>query len=419
MPALFLGLDIGTSGARAVIIDRAGVQMAEAKAAMADFGADPKAPATWWGAADHALRASLAQVAPEDVVALAVDGTSGSVLAVDADEAPLGPTRMYNDPCTDAAILSAIDAAAPAGSPARGASSALARALELAAEPGTHAIRHQADWIAWHLSGRAVSDANNALKTGYDGTAARWPDWIAYAGLDPAMLPPVLAPGAIVGPVTAPAARDFGLSPETLVVAGTTDGCASFIATGADQPGDGVTALGTTMTIKLLSDRPIFAPEYGIYSHRILGHWLAGGASNTGGNVLLRFFDADALATLSQRIDAETKSGLDYYPLAKPGERFPINDPGLAPRLAPRPDDDAAFLHGLFEGIAGIEALAYQRLAELGAPRLGSLRSVGGGAQNPVWTRLRERRLGVPMRSARSTEAAYGSARLAMRGMGT
>jgi sugar (pentulose or hexulose) kinase len=75
-----------------------------------------------------------------------------------------------------------------------------------------------------------------------------------------------------------------------------------------------------------------------------------------------------------------------------------------------------AFLKGLLDGIARIEALAYGRLAELGAPPLRAVRSVGGGAANAGWTRLRARRLGVPMLAAASTEAAYGSALLAKRG---
>lgn len=415
MRELYLGLDIGTSGARAVVIDATGAVQAEARAAMADFGADMRAPATWWQAAESALAGALGRVAAGDIRALAVDGTSGTMLAVEASGAPLAGALMYNDACRDPAILDRIDACAPADSAARGASSALARALALAGA-GPRAILHQADWIAGRLSGRRVSDENNALKTGYDLAACRWPDWIDETGLDRALLPDVVAPGTPVGPVTADAARRFGLSPGAVVVAGTTDGCAGFLATGAESPGDGVTALGTTMTLKILSEHPVSAPEFGIYSHRILGHWLAGGASNTGGNVLLAFFDPDALAALSLRIDPETPSEFDYYPLATPGERFPIADSAYPPRLAPRPDDDAVFLKGLLDGMARIEALAYARLAELGAPPLARLRTVGGGAANPVWTRLRARRLGVEMVAPVSAEAAYGAALLARRG---
>ncbi len=63
----------------------------------------------------------------------------------------------------------------------------------------------------------------------------------------------------------------------------------------------------------------------------------AGGASNTGGAVLKEFFTSDQLKELSAQIDPDQPSGLDYYPLTKPGERFPVNDPHLEPRLTPRP----------------------------------------------------------------------------------
>ena len=413
--ALFLGLDLGTSGARAVVIDATGAQVASFRSAIADHGTNHRDPVLWWGAAQTALRGALAQVEVGQVRAIAVDGTSGTMLAVDGAGQPLGEGLMYNDPCIDTGILQSITAQAPAASAAHGATSGAARAM-LLARRAPQKVLHQADWISWHLSGQMVSDANNALKTGYDPVAARWPEWLASAGTDVTLLPPVVEPGTRIGTVTAQAATDFGLAYDCLVVAGTTDGCASFLATGASEPGDGVTALGTTLTVKLLSDRPIFAPDYGIYSHRILGQWLAGGASNSGGAALLAHFTPDQMAALSPRIDPETDTGLDYYPLPAVGERFPIADPALAPRITPRPLRDADFLHALFEGVAGIEALAFQRLVELGAPPLREVRSVGGGAANPVWARIRARRLGVAMVAPLSDEAAFGTALLAMRG---
>jgi sugar (pentulose or hexulose) kinase len=124
-----------------------------------------------------------------------------------------------------------------------------------------------------------------------------------------------------------------------------------------------VTSLGSTLVVKQLCQRPIFAPEFGIYSHRIGAAWLAGGASNTGGRVIERFFPRDRLAALSAVLNPDQPTGLDYYPLIAPGERFPIADPALAPRLEPRPTDEATFFQAILEGIAGIEALAYRKLA--------------------------------------------------------
>lgn len=413
-----LGIDIGTSGVRAVAVETGGAVLGQGSAPIA--AGDRRDPGAIWLAVEAALESLRAVTdsgaVPGAVDAIAVDGTSGTILAADADGAPLGPASLYNDRA-GAEAAARVAAAAPRDSAAHGATSPLARMLEFGGRAGLAHILHEADWIAHRLGAPAgVSDANNALKSGYDPVAGVWPDWIGGLGLDRALLPRVVEPGEAVGTVSSAIAARFGFRRAVRIVAGTTDGCASFLATGAAEPGDGMTALGSTLTLKLLSDRPVFAPDHGIYSHKLLGKFLPGGAANAGAAVLARFFSPERIAELSARIDPARDSGLDYYPLPAPGERFPVNDPDLRPRLAPRPDDDARFLHGMLEGLARIEALGYRRLAELGAPPVRRVLTVGGGAANPVWTALRARILGVEVRAARHTEAAYGTALLALRG---
>jgi sugar (pentulose or hexulose) kinase len=411
-----VGIDLGTSGARAVAMNGAGAVVASGTSSLSDHGGNGRSAKVWWSAVETALRRLLAQVSPTDIVALSVDGTSGTMLAIDRNGEPLADGMMYSDPVRDEAILGAIRANAPDTSAAHGPTSGLAKLMALMPLSPWKVV-HQADWIAGRLSGRFdLSDENNALKTGYDPVLRDWPDWIAATPADRALLPDVGVPGTVTGRISAETAAALGLPPQTLIVAGTTDGCASFLATGAAAPGDGVTALGSSLTVKVLSDKPIFAPRFGLYSHRLGDRWLAGGASNTGGKVLLHFFDPARIQALSEAMDVQTPTGLDYYPLLSPGERFPTADPHLQPRLDPRPDDDATFLQGLFEGIAAVEAQAYARLAELGGPALASVRSVGGGARNPVWTDLRQQVLGVPFLAALSDEAAAGTARLALQG---
>jgi sugar (pentulose or hexulose) kinase len=414
---LVIGIDIGTSGARAVAMDADFSIVAAGSSKLADFSTDHRDPVIWWKAVQTALGQVLEAIDRTRVRAIAIDGTSGTVLPVSAGGAPLAVPMMYNDPVDDADILARIAAHAPKESAAHGATSGLAKVLAFQSIPDVFRIIHQADWLAGHFTGLYdVSDENNALKTGYDPVSRRWPDWIAATGARPDLLPDVLPAGAPIAGISKDAAHAFGLAEDVVIVAGTTDGCASFLATGADQPGDAVSALGTTLTVKMLSGRPLFAPEYGLYSHRIGDMWLAGGASNTGGVVLSAHFDNDRIAALSAEIDPATDTGLDYYPLVKDGERFPVNDPAMKPRMTPRPQGDAEFLKAIFEGIAGVEALAYQRLVSLGSPTLRSIRTVGGGAKNAVWTAIRSRKIAVAFLPVASEEAAAGTARLALIG---
>ena len=96
------------------------------------------------------------------------------------------------------------------------------------------------------------------------------------------------------------------------------------------------------------------------------------------------------------------------------GERFPLNDPALAPRLQPRPTDDVLFYQGILEGIANIEVRGYQKLAELGVPWPERIITTGGGASNVPWRTMRARLTGIPVTAATHQEAAYGAALLAL-----
>ncbi|MDW9681576.1 FGGY-family carbohydrate kinase [Sinorhizobium meliloti] len=414
---LVLGIDLGTSGARAVAMTAAGEIVASGAARLTAFSDDHRDPLGWWKAVQAALAQALEAIDGSHICAVGIDGTSGTMLPVAADGAPLATPLMYNDPVGDTAILERIAVHAPKESAAHGATSGLAKLLTFQSLPEVFRVIHQADWIAGHFTGLYdMSDENNALKTGYDPVARNWPEWLARTGARIDLLPDVLPAGAPVATISPAAAEAFGLPSETVIVAGTTDGCASFLATGADRPGDAVSALGTTLTVKMLSDKPLFAPEFGLYSHRIGDMWLAGGASNTGGAVLAAHFSNDRIAELSEQIDPASDTGLDFYPLLKPGERFPVADPAFMPRMEPRPTEDAEFLKAIFEGIAGVERLAYERLVSLGSPALGSIRTVGGGAKNGVWTEIRKRRLVVPFLPVLSEEAAAGAARLALSG---
>lgn len=419
----YIGVDLGTSGVRAVLTDARDEIVAQVQKPLPapdrQGNAVRQDARLWWEAVDQLLLSLREKAALETVVALCVDGTSGTILLCDEDGEPLAPARMYNDQgAVDAGAR--IDRIAPVDSMARGTGGTFARLLalldEVAPLKAAYAL-HQADWIAAKLTGvLGSSDFNNCLKLGFDPIETKWPSWFTNLDFDTSILPRVAAPGAPLHPLSAAVAARYGLPADCLVVHGTTDGNAAFLAAGSFVPGTAVTSLGSTLTIKLVSRDSVFAPPYGVYSHRLLGHWLAGGASNSGGAAIAAHFSAEEIERLTPALKPEEPTGLDYYPLPAPGERFPVADPQMAARLSPRPADAATFLQGLLEGIAGIEKAAFERLAALGATPVSRVLTVGGGARNAAWTHIRNRTLGVPVTAAVHTEAAYGSARLARLG---
>ncbi|MFW5954132.1 MAG: FGGY-family carbohydrate kinase [Guyparkeria sp.] len=411
---IFLGIDVGTSGLRVAALDGAGdglwLERADWPAPAIDDGHEQD-PRHWWTAFDALMQRLGGEGRLGHVGGLAFAGTSGTVLTVDARGDAEGPALMYDDP-RGAAQLQALGRI---GLDPDAQVAALARWRFLAEECGqTGRPVSQADWFTLRLAGRHVSDSNNALKWGFDAVAERWPSALAERFGD--RLPEVRRPGTTIGTVDAALAERWGMPGTARVTTGTTDSMAALWASGASAEGDGVTSLGSTLALKLISEHPVADAASGVYSHRFGDRFAVSGASNTGGRVLASFFGADELAAMSEGIDPDRPDTLGYWPLAGRGERFPLVAPGMSPRLTPRPDDPVAFLGGLLRGIARIEAQGYRRFAELGGTTVRRVLSSGGGAHNPVFTRIRERALGVPVHKPQHTEAAMGAARLAAMG---
>jgi sugar (pentulose or hexulose) kinase len=419
----YLGIDVGTSGCRACVIDDQAGILAEAAvglpAPLARDGGSEQDGELWWQALCRLLD-DLSRLTPmAGIAAISLDGTSSTLLCCRDDGSPMGPALMYNDAraTAEAARIAGI---APATSGAHGASSSLAKLLFLQSQGLTadaaHAL-HQADWLLGRLAGRyGVTDENNVLKLGYDPVQRCWPDWLDALDVDRRLLPRVVPPGRATGMLDDRWRQRWGFSESTHIVSGTTDSTAAFLATGA-RPGEAVTSLGSTLVLKVYTDRPVFEPRYGIYSHRLGEFWLAGGASNSGGTVLRQYFSPGEIETFTRQLRPSVPTGLDYYPLPATGERFPENNPSLSPRLQPRPPQDAVFFQGILEGIAAIEARGYRLLEQLGAPYPTRVHTTGGGAGNTGWQAIRQAALGVPVIAAQHQQAAFGAALLARQGM--
>ena len=408
---LSCGIDLGTSGCRLALVDATGLIHQ-----LSCPYPGPFHQADSWRLGVQQLFAELPEEQRQQIGAIAIDGTSGTLLACSPAGEPLAPALAYNDACPEQAQRTRE--LVPNGGSAASSSSSVARGLrllgQLSAQPGSELLlRHQADWLmGWLLGNWSWGEEGNNLRLGWDLITNSWPARFAEQSWRQA-LPEIRPSGSILGTIAPEQAKALGLENDLIVVAGTTDSNAAVLA--ADPgPGDGITVLGTTLVMKCFTETPLHAP--GVTSHRVGGRWLCGGASNAGAGVLRRFYSDDQLSELSRQINPDTDSGLRLRPLPAPGERFPVDDPELLPVLEPRPVSDALYLHGLLEGLAEIEAQGWQRLNELGAAAPRRIISIGGGARNPQWRRLRERRLGCAVTSCQTPPAA-GVARLAQQAL--
>lgn len=433
-----LGIDIGTSGVKAVAVNSRGEVVARGAASLpapVATGAGREQDAEmWWAATADALHGVLADLRAKGgdaatVAALAVDGTSGTLVPVDADLRPLRPGLMYNDgrAIAEAAALNEAGGAVLDRLGYRfNASFALAKILWLCRhEPvivdRTWRFLHQADVVTARLTGAVpITDASNALKTGYDIIEGRWPGYLGGIGIDAAKLPVVVPIGATLGTVGVRAAAEFGLPQGCVVVGGMSDGTAACAASGAGAIGDMNTTLGTTVVWKVVASSMIRDPLGRLYSHRHPGGgFLPGGAGNAGGDGIRAFCAAGAgdpgrlLAERERRLRPGRPTGTLTYPAPARGERFPFVDPAFEPFTSTDRADDDTLYRSCLEGIACIERWGYEVAADLGAECDGVVWTTGRGAAVDVWMQIRADFLGRRVCRATYPESAFGSALVA------
>jgi D-ribulokinase len=419
---LFLGIDLGTGGARAMAVSESGEVAASKSVAfepetfLSSDGRREQSPQAWWQAVCQATSATLEELSKKDgsardrLTAVAVDGTSGTLVVLNGAGEPLRPALMYDDPRSSAEADALNDAA---GDFCRklgyrfNASFALPKIFWIRNnEPAIfqEAARfvHQADYIVQRLTGlAAVSDYSNALKTGYDLIDERWPAWIdQQLGIE-SRLPRVVAPGSRIGTISKLAAAETGLPEGLPVVAGATDGTAAFLASGARRIGDYNTTLGATLVFKGISAAICRHPQGVIYCHKLPGGgtagkkgtgpicakhppgrpgkldlspfflqkskqahewWLPGAASNVGSDWIAAKFprvDVQAMDALAaERLPIEGVA----YPLIRLGERFPFLDPDAHGFYEPDYSDPADAYAACLQGVALVERLGYQTL---------------------------------------------------------
>ena len=399
------GLDFGTSGARISIID---LHKELVYSNSVPYPYSFKNPNSWIYSCGKLLD-SLPIEVKKNLYKLAISGTSGTLTAFNLKGEPIGEAIPYDQACHEHKIL--LKSLTSGEDHLRTPYSSLAKALNLIDKYGTNILlRHQSDWITgWFLKDWTHGEEGNNLKLGWDLIKESWPKSYLNTSWQKC-LPQIIKSGKIIGQVNFDLAKRFNLNKKLKLISGTTDSNASLIAASLRKE-DGLTVLGTTIVVKKIIDKPI--KVQGITSHRVSGDWICGGASNAGCGILSKFFSDLEIKELSRQINPSKETSLNLLPLNSKGERFPLNNSDLEPILGPRPVSDSLYLHALFEGLANIELKGWERLGELTGSLPKKIITIGGGAKNPQWRKIREKIINIPIVSCNKTTS-FGTALLAI-----
>lgn len=428
--SIVIGVDIGTSGARALAVDTRGQIIARAKSAFRNPPYQPQPgwaeqdALEWWTATKICLRELMSILGDVPIAGLAVDATSGTFVPINRDGSPLTPALMYNDGRASG-LENEVNTAAAEFCEQHGYTFPPAFALvkmlwlkrhapDVIAE--TYKFSHSADYVVGRLSGNYnCTDTSNALKSGVNLITGTWPNFIeAKLGLATNLFPHVYRPGEQIATVSQSAAADTGLPSGTPIIAGASDGMASFLASGACAPGDWNLTIGTTIAIRGVSPDVVRDPEGRIYCHRHPeGYWLPGGASNVGGECLLKIFGQEQVTSLDAQAESAIPTNLIIYPLVRRGERMPFVSATIEGFTLGTPQSETERFAGYLEGIALTAAWSIEAAESLGAPTNGNFYLSGGGAHGKTLGRVIASALGKELRVAAEPDAAMGSALLA------
>ncbi len=424
---VWVGLDLGTQSARALAVTASGEIVGAGHRALASHRSGPRHeqdPEQWWEAIAEASVEAMRTVPAAALRGVALDATSGTILLTDQDGRPLTPGLMYDDvravEQVDRVNETGASVWAELGYQRMQPVWALPKLLWLLADRPDHAaearLAHQSDFINRRLVGHEVpTDLGNALKTGAHLVDEAWPTSVMDAlGVPAGMLPDLVRPGTPIGTISRSAADVTGLPAGTPVIAGTTDGCAAQMASGALRPGCWNSVLGTTLVLKGVSRDLVLDPAGAVYSHRAPnGDWLPGGASSTGAGVISRDFEGRDLGGLSVAARAHEPATALMYPLMAVGERFPFVAPAARGFALGGDGSEADRFAAALQGVAYIERLCFDYVRLLGAPLDGDLVLTGGATANAYWCQLRADILGRSVTLPEQAEPALGMAILA------
>jgi len=427
-----LGVDVGTASVKASLLDSENGLVDHSSVAISDLNKRPmpsyaeRDMAEVW---ERAVRAIKSLKDLRGIEAVSVDGTSGTIVAIDVDGNPIFPALLYGDKRAQGEageILRLSESAREyqALLPVD-ASLVLPKILWLRKNlkefSGVSAILHESDFIVKKICGVIVTSPNIAGKAHIDVRSRGYLKGV-YEDLNVplSLMPPVKEVGEIVGHVSESASLETGLPKGIPVVNGVTDATAGDIATGVLETGQLNVTIGTTLVVHAVVDKPVPDEMGRIYYKTFLGStYIAGGATDAGtlpldavsGLLRLNLQELDTLA-------AEVPPGCEGL-LAQPqwtGTRVPSYNPnvrGFLTGLTAKNCTPGHIFRSLLEGNAAILADVIDIVEEVTGVSIKEVRACGGGSGSDVQDQIIADMTGLEVLIPEASEAAVGSALLA------
>jgi xylulokinase len=434
----YLGIDVGTSAVKALLVDAEQRLVAEAAQDLPIQRPRPlwseQDPQDWWRAVTLAVR-TLAQTAPQGFAAVRALGLSGQMhgaVLLDRGGAVIRPAILWNDGRSHRECVLLEERVAKlgwiAGVPAMPGFTAPKLLWVAQHEPDSFArvatVLLPKDYVRYRLTGDLVSDLSDAAGTLWlDQAQRRWsPQLLQATGLSAAQLPRLVEGSDNAGLLRSEIAREWGLPQGVIVAGGAGDAAAGAVGIGAVCDRDAFVSLGTSgqYFVSTATYRPFPEAFVHAFCHALPQRWFQMAALLNGASALAwaaKLAGAADIGVLLQRVEAQYRgAGSVIFLPYLAGERTPHNDPhakGVFFGLSADTSTEA-LIQSVLEGVAFALAEAQELLAAAGTS-VERIAAIGGGSRSRLWMRILANALGKPVVLYRegAKGPAYGAARLA------
>jgi len=440
--AKLLGIDVGTGGTRALLIDESGCALEACTAdhkpfASPQIGWAEQEPIDWWRACCDAVHQVLARTSNNEIAAVGFSGQMHGAVLLDAEGAPLRPALIW---CDQRTAQEARELTEQIGAEQLIAWTCNPALTNFTLTKLLWVRKHQPklydkfrmlqlpkDYVRFRLTGDYAMDMADASGTLLlDVAHRRWSAEIAKAAnVDASVLPKLFESCEVCGTVSKQGAEATGLLARTPVVAGAGDQAAGAVGLGVVAPGAVHATIGTSGVVFASTDRPAMDPHGRLHTfcHALPGRWHVMGVTQAAGLSLRWFRDQfggsyDALANEA----ATAPPGCDclmWTPYLM-GERTPHLDPDARAALVglTASHTRAHIVRAILEGVAFSLRDTFSIFEEMQVP-VRNIRLGGGGARSTLWRQIQADTYGYPVEIVATEEgAAYGAALLAGVGAG-